>query len=206
MVVKEYALAQLHWRIRADPWVREIFLAAGVSLDALAERIVALYNRDNFDALTAAQCAYYEGLLGLAAGQADLETRRAAIRAAWCAGAPPTVAGIQAVCDNWRPGAVRVRYDPEAGLVWLTTDGSVWAADDLSLLRQAVERVIPAHLGQGLQVEHTPRLARRYVGTAGQFGARTTLRVDGASPETQTWLTDEGGGWLLEETGSLLFE
>ena len=62
MTVKEYALRQLHWIVRRDPWVREIFLAAGVSLDEMAERIVAIYNFDNFAALTAAQCAYYEGL------------------------------------------------------------------------------------------------------------------------------------------------
>ena len=40
MRVREYALEQIHWILRTDPWVREIFLAAGLPLDGLAERIL----------------------------------------------------------------------------------------------------------------------------------------------------------------------
>ena len=40
MTVKEFALRQLHWMVQNDPWVQEIFLAGGESLDQLAERIL----------------------------------------------------------------------------------------------------------------------------------------------------------------------
>lgn len=70
MTVKEYALGQIHWLLQKDPWVREIFLAAGAQLDQLAERIMAIYNNDNFNALTLAQIRAYEKALGLSSNEA----------------------------------------------------------------------------------------------------------------------------------------
>lgn len=33
LLVKEWALKKLHWMIQKDPWVQEIMVAAGLSLD-----------------------------------------------------------------------------------------------------------------------------------------------------------------------------
>ena len=65
MTVKEFALRQLHWMVQSDPWVQEIFLAGGESLDQLAERILAVSRFDNFALLNRAQVEYYEKILGL---------------------------------------------------------------------------------------------------------------------------------------------
>ena len=51
MTVKEWALRQIHWMLQEDPWVQEIFLAAGASLDDMAERILAVYNFIDFSKL-----------------------------------------------------------------------------------------------------------------------------------------------------------
>ena len=55
MTVKEFALRQLHWMVQNDPWVQEIFIAGGESLDQLAERILAISRFDNFELLNRAQ-------------------------------------------------------------------------------------------------------------------------------------------------------
>ena len=46
--------------VQSDPWVQEIFLAGGESLDQLAERILAVSRFDNFALLNRAQVEYYE--------------------------------------------------------------------------------------------------------------------------------------------------
>ena len=84
MTVKEYALNQLHWMIREDPWVQEIMLAAGATLDQLAERILAIYNSADFNRMNVTYIRYYEKLLGMKSSESEtLENRRAAIQAAW---------------------------------------------------------------------------------------------------------------------------
>ena len=83
MTVKEWALRQIHWMLQEDPWVQEIFLAAGASLDTMAERILAVYNFIDFSKLNLEQVRYYEWLLGLEKRRnQSLDDRRAAIQAA----------------------------------------------------------------------------------------------------------------------------
>ena len=65
MTVKEWALRQIHWMLQEGPWVQDIFLAAGASLDTMAERILAVYNFIDFSKLNLDQVRYYEWLLGL---------------------------------------------------------------------------------------------------------------------------------------------
>lgn len=145
MTVKEYALRQLHWIVRRDPWVREIFLAAGVSLDEMAERIVAIYNFDNFAALTAAQCAYYEGLLGLPTDEAlPLADRRAAVQAAWTGGQFPTLESIQSACDAWEAGGIACDYEP--GMLTLNFQGAAGIPENLDVLQDTIEAMVPAHI------------------------------------------------------------
>ena len=206
MLVNEYALSLLHAAIRADPWVRAVFLAAGGKLDELAERILAVYNQDNFDALNADQCAWYEGLLGLSAGDRTLAQRRAAIQAAWNAFAPPTLESIQAVCDGWDPGAVTALYSAAALTVWLQMSGGTWQSLDMEGLRTAVRRIMPAHLELGVRTVSNLSQPGMYAGTAGHFVEKVWLTVEGDVPDQYTILADEAGNWLIDEIGALLLE
>ena len=145
MTVKEYALRQLHWLIQKDPWVQEVMLAAGASLDQVAERILAIWNSDDFSQLNAAQCAEYEALLGLTADPGtSLPDRRAAIQAAWNIAQKPSLEGIQGVCDGWQAGGILASY--EDGTLTLTFLGEVGIPDNLDALKSAVEKTVPAHL------------------------------------------------------------
>lgn len=145
MTVKEYALSQLHWIVRKDPWVRDLFLAAGASLDQMAERIVAIWNFDDFSALTAEQCAYYEGLLGLPTDPAtSLADRRAAIQAAWNGGQPATLEAIQSACDAWEAGGIACSYEP--GTLTLDFIGTTGIPANLDTLKKTIEAMVPAHI------------------------------------------------------------
>lgn len=143
MTVREFALHQLHWLVQKDPWVREIFLASGLSLDGMAERILAVYNFDDFAQLNEAQCAYYEKLLGLSPGGATLADRRAAIQAAWGGAAKPSLAAIQAICDSWPEGGVTASC--ANGVLTIRFTASYGQPANVEALQGAVEQAAPAH-------------------------------------------------------------
>ena len=141
MTVKEFALRQLHWMVQNDPWAQEIFLAGGESLDQLAERILAVSHFDNFALLNRAQVEYYEKILGLPQDDNNsLDDRRAAIQAAQ----KPSLATVQAICDNWKTGGIIASYTP--GVILLRFLGSPGVPEGIETLKEALERTVPAHL------------------------------------------------------------
>lgn len=145
MTVKEFALNQLHWIIRRDPWVQEIFLTAGVTLDEMADRILAIWNFDDFSKLTAAQAAYYESLLGLPIDvSAPLSDRRAAIQAAWNGGQAPSLESIQGVCNAWELGGIEVSYAD--GVLTLDFMGGTGIPSNLDTLKETITAMVPAHI------------------------------------------------------------
>ena len=144
MRVAEYPLQQLHWVIRQDPWVRAIFLAAGVKLDELAERILDISTSEDAEAMMSRSLALWEKLLGITPGAEDtVEQRRGAVRAMWLASLPPSVASCQAVCDAWRAGEAEAAYVPGSLLLWLTGGLVPEGFDRLIAL---LDRHKPAHL------------------------------------------------------------
>lgn len=151
MRVAEYPLSMLHWVIRRDPWVRAIFLAAGVKLDELAERILDVSTFEDSEAMMSRSLALWERILGLEPeAEASMEERRADVRAMWLAALPPSIASLQAICDAWRPGGFLATYDTP-GLVRLWFDAGVGyrRPPDLNKLLEALGRVKPAHLDYG---------------------------------------------------------
>jgi len=149
MRVAEYPLAQLHWAIRQDPWVRAIFLAAGVPLDALAERILDLASFEDSEAMLSRSLALWERILGLTPGKdASMDDRRRAVRAMWLACLPPSLAAIQAYCDNLMPGVIEAGYEPEQGLITLLYLIGYGAPPDLDPIK-------PAHLAVSAGLSRT---------------------------------------------------
>lgn len=145
MTVREYALRQIHWMLQKDPWVQEVFLAGGGVLDELAERILAISRFENFELLNREQIAYYESILGLEGNEdKPLDDRRAAIQSAWQAAQKPSLATIQAVCDGWKSGGIIASYVP--GILTLKFLGEPGIPENIEDLKEAMERVVPAHL------------------------------------------------------------
>lgn len=144
MLVKEYALQMLQWQIRKDPWVREIFLASGVQLDRLAERIIDIYNAENFDRMSVQRLAYYEKLLGLIAGDASVEDRRRAVIAGWNVSSKPSLAAIQSICDSWPEGGITLEWS--CPTLTLHFDGEYGIPANIESLKQSINDIVPAHV------------------------------------------------------------
>lgn len=145
MTVKEYALNQLHWMIREDPWVREIMLAAGTTLDQMAERILAIYNSADFNRMNITYISYYEKLLGLKSSESEsLENRRAAIQAAWGVAKKPSLSSIQAICDGWETGGIICSYEP--GTLTLDFIGGVGVPNNIESLISSLEQIVPPQI------------------------------------------------------------
>lgn len=147
MTIREYPLEQLHWKIRQDPWVRAIFLAAGVPLDELAERILDVSTFEDSDAMMLRSLTLWERLLGLEPEEgSSIEDRRAAVRTLWLANLPPSIETIQAVCDSWRAGEIEATYKATIGTIVLTYLESFGPQKQQGALVRALDTVKPAHL------------------------------------------------------------
>ena len=144
ILVKEFALRQLHWLIQKDPWTQAVMLAGGRELNTLAERILAMWYFNDFTRLNEQQCAYYERLLGISGKGLTLEERRAAIQTAWKIGDKPTLLRMQMICDGWQQGGVLVTYEP--GTIHFYFLGEFGTPKNLDALKKLIERMAPAHL------------------------------------------------------------
>lgn len=147
----------LHWVIRQDPWVRAIFLAAGVKLDELAERILDIASSEDSEAMMIRSLTLWERLLGITPEDgATMDQRRADVRAMWLAALPPSIATIQAVCDAWRAGEIRAEYEADIGTIVLWYLESFGPQKASAGLVRALDIVKPAHLA----LEHAWRYLR----------------------------------------------
>lgn len=147
----------LHWVIRQDSWVRAIFLAAGVPLDKMAERILDVASFEDSEAMMSRSLALWERILGITPeDDADMDRRRADVRAMWLASLPPSIETIQAVCDAWRAGEIRAEYEAGVGTVVLYYLESFGPQEGQAGLVRALDVVKPAHLA----LEHAWRYLR----------------------------------------------
>ena len=141
----DYALARLPWAVRDDAWVQALFHAAGDQLDLVLARIEAIGNDSFFDRLSIESVLRYEALLGITpqTGQ-SLEQRRGLIAAAWKSAMKFSLPLIQAMADDFGVGSVVVAYEP--GVVHIISADPSGQSFDLSGLKLAIQKVIPAHL------------------------------------------------------------
>lgn len=144
-MTKEYILAQLNKLHRTDPWVNEIFVASGLTMDTVADLILGLYNSNWFDLLSEQWVKFYEEKMGITpTASQTLADRRSAIQAKWKSGGKIDLALIQAVCDSWQNGEVSAEFT--GGVIQLTFNSIYGVPPDLQTLLNAVDDVKPAHL------------------------------------------------------------
>lgn len=145
MLVKEFALKLLQPDVRNDPWVREIFLAAGVSLDKLADRILNLYYAEDFDNMSMERLQWYETVMGLPSTGSEAD-RRAAVIAAYNVSTRPSLATIQAIVDNWSEGGARMEWNSYENEITIYFEGEYGIPRNLEQLKQAINAVVPVNV------------------------------------------------------------
>ena len=122
MRVREYALEQIHWILRRDPWLRAVMLAAGAPLDALAERILSVAWFEDADRMIDPGLALWERMMDLhPAPEATAEERRRAVHARWLAMLGHlSIEAVQALCDALCPGQLEAAYHDGYIVLWRT--------------------------------------------------------------------------------------
>lgn len=130
---------------RKDPWILALAAALQSKLDGQGAEIAGIPAQMSLDTVTW-NLAVEERLAGITppAG-ATLEQRRAVLKSRWRSVGKVSLEQIQAVADSWHNGQVEVTFP--SGKIVVQFVGDFGVPDDLDSLKNAIQMVIPAHLG-----------------------------------------------------------
>ena len=142
---KAYILSTINRLYREDPWVNQLYNAAGIELDKLEAFLDEIFGNNFFDTATEKAVEYFEYELNETPLSTDtLQERKQVIRADWVGSGKATLQMLQAVADSWENGLVTLTF--ESGKIKVTFNSPVGIPENLDALKEAFETVKPAHL------------------------------------------------------------
>lgn len=171
---KEYALKAINKMYRNDPWVRELYQAAGIQLQDIDELLDVLLDNGFFDAVGDRGLRVYEKDLGIK-GDGTVEQRRAIVQMLWNNNGKCTLEKIKAIVKTFVLDDVEVKF--EEGVLKLEFNNSsfVYAVPQI---RNNLTVVKPSHIG--LKIEDVRSVdTNLYVG-----GIVTTFKTINIEPMT----------------------
>lgn len=171
---KEYALKAINKMYRNDPWVRELYQAAGIQLQDIDELLDVLLNNGFFDAVGDRGLRVYEKDLGIK-GDGTVEQRREIVQMLWNNNGKCTLEKIKAIVKTFVLDDVEVKF--EEGVLKLEFNNSsfVYAVPQI---RNNLTVVKPSHIG--LKIEDVRSVdTNLYVG-----GIVTTFETINIEPMT----------------------
>jgi len=107
---KEYALRAINKMYRNDPWVRELYQAAGLQLQDIDELLDVLLDNGFFDAVGERGLKVYEKDLGIK-GDGSIEQRRAIVQMLWNNNGKCTLDRIRAIVKTFVLDDVDVQFE-----------------------------------------------------------------------------------------------
>lgn len=171
---KEYALKAINKMYRNDPWVRELYQAAGLQLQDIDELLNVLLDNGFFDAVGEHGLSVYEKDLGIK-GEGTVEQRRSIVQMLWNNNGKCTLEKIKAIVKTFVLDDVEVKF--EEGVLKLEFNNSsfVYAVNQI---RKNLTIVKPSHIG--LKIEDVRSVDTNiYVG-----GIVTTFETINIEPMT----------------------
>lgn len=140
---KEYALKAINKMYRNDPWVRELYQAAGLELQDIDELLDVLLDNGFFDAVGEHGLSVYEKDLGIK-GEGTVEQRRSIVQMLWNNNGKCTLEKIKAIVKTFVLDDVEVKF--EEGVLKLEFNNSsfVYAVNQI---RKNLTIVKPSHIG-----------------------------------------------------------
>lgn len=171
---KEYALKAINKMYRNDPWVRELYQAAGLQLQDIDELLDLLLDNGFFDAVGERGLKVYEKDLGIK-GEGTVEQRRTIVQMLWNNNGKCTLEKIKAIVKTFVLDDVEVKF--EEGVLKLEFNNSsfVYAVNQI---RKNLTIVKPSHIG--LKIEDVRSVdTNLYVG-----GIVTTFETINIEPMT----------------------
>ena len=171
---KEYALKAINKMYRNDPWVRELYQAAGLQLQDIDELLNVLLDNGFFDAVGDRGLRVYEKDLGIK-GDGTVEQRRAIVQMLWNNNGKCTLEKIKAIVKTFVLDDVDVKF--EEGVLKLEFNNSSFVYA-IPQIRNNLTVVKPSHIG--LKIEDVRSVdTNLYVG-----GIVTTFETINIEPMT----------------------
>ncbi len=143
--LKSYLINLMNKLYREDPWLNNLFDAAGMALANASDYIDAVWNNNFFDTCTTTRLQAYEKEAQIfpLAGQ-TVDERKSQLMAKWWGTDKCTLEGMQAVANAWRDATITLQF--VNGKIRVKFISPIGIPPDLSSLQQALEEVKPAHL------------------------------------------------------------
>lgn len=143
--LKEYLLSLINKLYRTDPWLNNLFDAAGMALSEVGAYVDIVWNDYFFDTCSETRLRDYEkeAAIVLPGGQ-TLDERRSQLQAKWQGASKCTLEAMQAVCNAWRDATIKLEFIN--GRIRVIFISPIGVPPDLNALQNALEEVKPAHL------------------------------------------------------------
>lgn len=171
---KEFALKAINKMYRNDPWVRELYQAAGIQLQDIDELLDVLLDNGFFDAVGDRGLRVYEKDLGIK-GDGTVEQRRAIVQMLWNNNGKCTLEKIKAIVKTFVLDDIDVKF--EEGVLKLEFNNSSFVYA-IPQIRNNLTVVKPSHIG--LKIEDVRSVdTNLYVG-----GIVTTFETINIEPMT----------------------
>lgn len=148
---KEYALKAINKIYRNDPWVRELYQAAGLQLQDIDELLDVLLDNGFFDAVGDRGLRVYEKDLGIT-GDGTIEQRRAIVQILWNNNGKCTIDKIKAIVKTFVLDDVDVQF--EEGVLKLEFNNSSFVYA-IPQIRSNLTTVKPSHIGLSINDVHS---------------------------------------------------
>ena len=171
---KEYALKAINKMYRNDPWVRELYQAAGLQLQDIDELLNVLLDNGFYDAVGDRGLRVYEKDLGIK-GDGTVEQRRAIVQMLWNNNGKCTLEKIKAIVKTFVLDDVEVEFEDGVLKLEFNNSAFVYAVPQI---RRNLTVVKPSHIGLSIDDVHTVD-TELYTGSV-----VTTFEVVNISPMT----------------------
>lgn len=148
---KEYALKAINKIYRNDPWVRELYQAAGLQLQDIDELLDVLLDNGFFDAVGDRGLRVYEKDLGIT-GDGTVEQRRAIVQMLWNNNGKCTLDKIKTIVKTFVLDDVDVKF--EEGVLKLEFNNSSFVYA-IPQIRSNLTTVKPSHIGLSINDVHS---------------------------------------------------
>lgn len=148
---KEYALKAINKMYRNDPWVRELYQAAGLQLQDIDELLDVLLDNGFFDAVGDRGLRVYEKDLGIT-GDGTVEQRRAIVQMLWNNNGKCTLDKIKAIVKTFVLDDVDVKFGEGVLKLEFYNSSFVYA---IPQIRSNLTTVKPSHIGLSINDVHS---------------------------------------------------
>lgn len=147
---KEYALKAINKMYRNDPWVRELYQAAGLQMQDIDVLLDELLDNGFFDTVSERGLRVYEKDLGIAS-KGSIEQRRNIVQMLWNNSGKCTLEKIKAIIKTFVLDDVDVKFEDGLLKIEFYDSSFVYAVNQI---RENLTIVKPSHIGISIADVH----------------------------------------------------